>query len=341
MQNKNRRVLIIVENLPVPFDRRVWQEATTLQKAGYSVSVICPTGKNATSRFENLDGMDIFRYRNPIEADRPIGYVLEYGIALFWQFVLAVRVAVGRGFDVIHACNPPDNIFLIGAFFKLFGKKFLFDHHDVCPELFVAKFGNRPWLHRLAYFLERMTFKTANVSIATNESYKRIAIERGGMKAEDVFVVRSGPNLDRLTIQPPDPALKHGRRFLVGYVGVMGRQEGIDYLLRAARHIVVEMKRNDVHFGLVGGAPNSSNDRYAKESALGVRDLYRARAGCRAACDAEYRRRLRQSGRRQSDERIVDDEQGHGIHGPGQSTGAVRHARGPLLGPGRVAVRKT
>ncbi len=253
MQNKNRRVLIIVENLPVPFDRRVWQEATTLQKAGYRVSVICPTGKNHTSRFENLDGVNIFRYRIPIEADRPIGYVLEYSIALFWQFVLATRVAFGRGFDVIHACNPPDNIFLIGGFFKLFGKKFLFDHHDICPELFVAKFGDRRWLHRLAYFLERMTFKTANVSIATNESYKRIAIERGGMKAEDVFVVRSGPNLDRLTIQPPDPALKLGRRFLVGYVGVMGRQEGIDYLLRAARHIVVEMKRNDVHFGLVGG----------------------------------------------------------------------------------------
>ena len=272
MQKRNRRVLIIVENLPVPFDRRVWQEATTLQKAGYSVTVICPTGKNHQARYEQLDGVDIRRYRIPIEADRPIGYVLEYGIALFWQFVLAVRVAFGRGFDVIHACNPPDNIFLIGAFFKLFGKKFLFDHHDVCPELFVAKFGDRRWLHRLAYFLERMTFKTANVSIATNESYKSIAIERGGMQPEDVFVVRSGPNLERLTIQPPDPAVeawqalprglrrRHGpaRRNRLPACGPRGTSSS-------------NMKREDVHFGLVGGGTElDAMIAYAGE--LGIAD---------------------------------------------------------------------
>ena len=154
---------------------------------------------------------------------------------------------------------------------KVFGKKFLFDHHDVCPELFVAKFGDRRWLHKVAYLLERMTFKTADVSIATNESYRTIAIQRGRMRPEDVFVVRSGPNLERLAIQPPDPTLKRGRRFLVGYVGVMGRQEGIDYLLRAARHIVIGMRRDDVHFGLVGGGTElEAMIEYAKE--LGIED---------------------------------------------------------------------
>ncbi len=271
MTTPKRRVLIIVENLPVPFDRRVWQEATTLQRSGYDVSVICPTGKNHETRFEQLEGVNIHRYHNPVEADRPIGYVFEYGIALFWQFVLAVRVAFGRGFDVIHACNPPDNIFLIGAFFKLFGKKFVFDHHDVCPELFIAKFGGKGRLYRFACFLERMTFKVANVSIATNDSYKRIAVERGGMDPDDVYVVRSGPNLDRIQVVDPVPDLKQGRQYLVGYVGVMGKQEGIDYLLRAAQHITQKLGRDDVHFGLVGGGTElDSLIEYADE--LGVAD---------------------------------------------------------------------
>ena len=138
-----------------------------------------------------------------------------------------------RGFDVIHACNPPDLIFLVGGFFKLFGKKFVFDHHDINPELYEAKFGRRDFFYRLMLALERWTFRTADVSIATNESYRRIAIERGGMPPERVFVVRSGPNLERLHDRcRREPALKRGRRYLVGYVGVMGEQEGIDLLLR-------------------------------------------------------------------------------------------------------------
>jgi len=246
-------VLIIVENLPSPFDRRVWQEATTLHEAGYRVSIICPTGKGYEKKHEVIDGIHIYRHGLPTEAEGALGYALEYSAALFWEFVLAWRVLLTRGFDVIHACNPPDNIFLIGGFFKLLGKKFLFDHHDINPELYEAKFGRRDFFYRVMLAWERWTFRTADVSIATNESYKRIAVERGGMPAEKVYVVRSGPNLDRLKILPPVPALKEGRTYLVGYVGVMGRQEGIDCLLRAARHIVREKGRTDVHFGLVGG----------------------------------------------------------------------------------------
>jgi len=266
-----RRVLILVENLPSPFDRRVWQEATTLRDAGYLVSIICPTGRGYERKFEAIDGIHVFRYPLPVEASGAAGYAVEYAVALAWTFVLACRVLLTRGFDVVHACNPPDLFFLIGGFFRLFGKKFLFDHHDLNPELYEAKFGRRDFFHRLMLKLEYWTFRIADVSIATNESYRRIAMERGRMPPERVFVVRSGPSLERLKILPPDGRLKRGRRYLVGYVGVMGKQEGIDYLLRAARHIVIDLGRSDVHFGLVGGG-TSLEEMKALAQELGVGD---------------------------------------------------------------------
>lgn len=270
-KTKTRRVLIIVENLPVPFDRRVWQEAKTLRRAGCDVSVICPVGPGYESRYEVIDDVHIYRHPLPIEAASGVSYILEYSISLFWEFALAWRVFLTRGFDVIHACNPPDMIFLIGGFFKLFGKKFLFDHHDINPELYEAKFGRRGPFYHLLRILERCTFRTANVSIATNESYRRIAIERGKMRPEDVFVVRTGPDLARVRLLPPVDALKKGRKYLVGYVGVMGRQEGIDYLLRAVKIITGEMGRKDIHFGLVGGGTELEQMKhYAAE--LGVGD---------------------------------------------------------------------
>jgi len=266
-----RRVLIIVENLPSPFDRRVWQEATTLCQAGYQVSIICPTGEGYRKKYEEIDGISIYRHDLPTEGKGPLGYAAEYSAALFWEFVLAWRVFFTKGFDAIHACNPPDNIFLIGAFFKLLGKKFLFDHHDINPELYEAKFGKRGPFYRLMLLWERLTFHFADVSIATNESYKRIAIERGKMTPDKVFVVRSGPKLDRLEIIPPVEALKKGRKFLVGYVGVMGEQEGIDLLLRSVRHIVHDLGRKDIQFGLVGGG-TSLEDMKAYAVELGVAD---------------------------------------------------------------------
>jgi len=266
-----KRVLILVENLPSPFDRRVWQEATALRDAGWTVSIVCPTGRGYEKRFERIDGIDIHRYPLPVEASGALGYALEYGAALFWSFVLSWKVFLGRGFDVVHACNPPDLFFLVGAVFKLFGRKFVFDHHDLNPELYEAKFGRRDLLYRAMLALERWTFRTAHVSIATNESYRRIAIERGGMAPERVFVVRSGPSLERMKIVPPVEALKRGRRHLVGYVGVMGRQEGIDLLLRAAKTIVHEHRRGDVHFGLVGGG-TSLEEMKALARELGVAD---------------------------------------------------------------------
>jgi len=248
-----RRVLIIVENLPCPFDRRVMQEARTLAAAGYAVSIICPKAPGYEKSFEQVDGIDIHRHTLPREADGALGYALEYGVALLMEFWLSLKILFGRGFDVIHACNPPDTIFLIGGFYKLFGKKFVFDHHDINPELYEAKFARRGFGHRLLLALERMTFNTADLVISTNESYRQIALTRGGVDSRDVFVVRSGPDLSRLRQVPPDPALKRGRRFLVGYVGVMGKQEGIDLLLQAVQLIVRHLGRDDIHFGLVGG----------------------------------------------------------------------------------------
>jgi glycosyltransferase involved in cell wall biosynthesis len=250
---RRRRVLIIVENLPCPFDRRVWQEANTLAAAGYQVSIICPKGKGYDKSFEEIDGIAVYRHPQPFEGNGALGYLAEYSWALLAEFALSVRVLFDRGFDAIHACNPPDTLFLIGAFYKLFGKKFLFDHHDINPELYEAKFRRRDVFYRLMLALERLTFRTADVCVATNESYRRIAIERGGRAPSKVFVVRSGPDLRRLKTMAPTPELKKGKRYLVGYVGVMGRQEGIDGLLTAAHHIVHKLGRHDVHFGLVGG----------------------------------------------------------------------------------------
>ncbi len=266
-----RKVLFLVENLPSPFDRRVWQEATALRQSGYGVSIICPTGKGCEKHFEEIDGIAIHRYDLPVEASGALGYLVEYSLALFWTFLLSWRVLFTRGFDVIHACNPPDLFFLIGGFFKLLGKKFVFDHHDINPELYEAKFGRRDFFYKLMVAFERLTFKTADVSLATNESYRRIATGRGGMDPDKVFVVRSGPSLERLKIVPPVRALKNGRKYLVGYVGVMGRQEGIDLLLCAIRQIVDLHGRHDIQFGLVGGG-TSLEEMKALAAKLNIED---------------------------------------------------------------------
>lgn len=265
-----RRVLILVENLPSPFDRRVWQEATTLRDAGWTVSILCPTGKGYDKHFEAIEGIHIWRYDLP-EAAGALGYLKEYSIALTRTLLLSLKVFFTRGFDVVHACNPPDLFFLIGTFYKLLGRKFIFDHHDLCPELYEAKFGRRDLLWRLMRLFERCTFNVADLSIATNESYRKIAIERGGMPPGRVFVVRSGPSLERMKVVPPDERLKKGRRYLVGYVGVMGKQEGIDYLLRAAAHLVHEYGRTDIQYALVGGG-TSLEEMKELAQALGIAD---------------------------------------------------------------------
>lgn len=245
-----KHVLIVVENLPVPFDRRVWQEANTLKENGADVSIICPIMKGYNKRYEVINGIEI--YRHPLsEAKGAIGYFLEYTTALFWEFVLSFKIFLKKRFHVIQGCNPPDLIFIVALFYKLLGVKYVFDHHDINPELYIAKFGKKGLFYKFLVLAERLTFATANYSIATNESYKQIAITRGKMPADRVQVVRSGPKLDRLKVNGGNYKYKKGREYLVGYVGVIGEQEGLDLLLESVSHIV--KKRDDVHFAIVGG----------------------------------------------------------------------------------------
>lgn len=248
------KILIIVENLPLPFDRRVWQEANTLKDAGYEVSIICPIGKGYEKKYELIEGIHIYRHPLPLEGNGACGYLFEYLSSLFWELILSIKVFRQQGFDVIQACNPPDNIFVIGLVYKfLLGKKFVFDHHDINPELYEAKFGKRDLLYKVMLLWERLTFMIADRSIATNESYRNIAIRRGKMSPDKVQIVRSGPCLKRMRIVKSNPKWKNGREYLVGYVGVMGKQEGIDHLLKAAKILVYEQGRQDIQFGLVGG----------------------------------------------------------------------------------------
>ena len=253
----NRKVLIIVENLPVPFDTRVWQEATTLAANGYTVSVICPKGKGYTQEEEYLQGVHIFRHDLPAEGNGAVGYAKEYFTALKEELRLAKKVYKEIGFDVIHGCNPPDDIYMVAKHFKKYGVKYVFDHHDICPELFEAKFGKTSGLlYKSQLCLEKQTYKHCTFAFVTNESYKKIAIERGMMNPNKVIVLRSGPKLDRMKIQPPVENIKRGKKYMVGYLGVIGQQEGIEFILEAAKYCKETLNRNDIFWGIVGGGPH-------------------------------------------------------------------------------------
>jgi glycosyltransferase involved in cell wall biosynthesis len=249
-----KKILIIVENLPVPFDTRVWKEAASLREDGYEVTVLCPRGKGYLQRHEVISGVHIYRHPMPREGDGALGYLYEYGSALVWESLYAWWIYFRRGFHVIQGCNPPDDIFLVALPFKLFGVKYIFDHHDANPELYLSKYDEKGAFYKIQVWLEKMTYRFSDVVMATNESYAELATTRGGLAPEDVFVVRNGPDLDTFKAVPPIPALKYGKAYLVGYVGNMSIQEGLDILLDVALHIK-NSGRRDVHFTCVGGGP--------------------------------------------------------------------------------------
>ncbi len=258
------RLLIIVENLTVPFDRRVWMEATSLVEAGFQVSVICPTGGEFTRAFERLEGVSIYRYRAASPTSSHLSYFWEFFYCWVMTAYLTFRVNRREGFDVIQACNPPDTFFLLGWFYKALGKRFVYDQHDLCPEVYLARFKRRPnLLYRVLLVLERLTYASADLVIVTNESYREVAIKRGRVPAERVVVVRSAPDPRRFRSAVPDPALKRGKPHLVAYLGVMAPQDGVDLLLEAIAHIVGARGRNDVAFVLMG-----SGDSYQELKAL-------------------------------------------------------------------------
>lgn len=250
----NRKVLIIVENLPVPFDKRVWKEASSLHQNGYEVTVLCPRGKGWERGHEVICGIHVYRHPMLKEASSGLGYLCEYGWALFWEFVYTCWIYLRRGFRVIQGCNPPDHVFLIALPFKLLGIKYIFDHHDASPELYFSKFGKKGVFYKAQVWLERLTYFFSDVVMATNGSYRDLAITRGGVDPQDVFIVRNGPDLSTFSPVPPNPALKHGKPYLIGYVGTMGVQEGLDILLDVALH-VKNLGRCDIHFTCIGGGP--------------------------------------------------------------------------------------
>jgi len=253
----DRKILIIVENLPVPFDTRVWQEAITLASNGYTVSVISPTGKGFNKKYEELQGVHVYRHDLPEARGGLIGYIREYGYALFHEWRLAKKCYKEVGFDCIQGCNPPDDIWMVARMFKNKGVDYIFDHHDLCPELYEAKYGKTYGLkYKCQLWLERQTYKHCKFAFVTNRSYEEIALKRGGMRQEDVFILRSGPKLERLKIQPAKPEIRRKKNFMVGYLGVIGRQEGLRYLLDAAKYIRDSQNRNDIFWGVVGGGPD-------------------------------------------------------------------------------------
>jgi glycosyltransferase involved in cell wall biosynthesis len=249
-----RKVLIIVENAPVPFDTRVWKEALSLRNYGYQVTVLCPRGKGYEQGHEVIEGVHIYRHPTPKEGNSALGYLREYSCALFWEFLYTWWIYLRHGFQVIQGCNPPDDIVLIALPFKLFGVKYIFDQHDANPELYLSKYERKGLLYQAQVWLERLTYRFSDVVMSTNESYRDIALSRGGFDPEDVFIVRNGPDSKTFKAVPANPALKYGKPYLVGYVGTMSFQEGLDILLDVALHIK-NLGRRDIHFTCIGGGP--------------------------------------------------------------------------------------
>lgn len=268
---KPRRVLIIVQNLPVPFDRRVWLEATSLAKAGYGVSVICPKAKGFNQSFEILENIDIYRYSLPIDPKGTIGFILEFVWCFLRTSLISLKVALrGKGFDVIHACNPPETYWLLGLFWRLFGARFIFDHHDLSPEMFQVKFGKKDGLLcTLLLKLERLAIKTADVVITTNESQKTVAVHRGGKPAELVFIVRSGPDLGRFSKFPPESKWKKDRQYLIVYLGEICKQDGVENLVEALEILDKEHNRKDYHCVFIGDGPHYGVIKDYAERTLG------------------------------------------------------------------------
>lgn len=257
---KARKVLMLLENSPVLSDGRVWNEATSLQEHGYHVSVICPK-KSPDDRdsYVCVKGIHIYQYQIPVSDNKYMGYISEYAVAMIQTLRLSLKVLLQQGFDVLHAANPPDMFFIIGLFYRLLGKKFIFDQHDPAPELFQVIFkGHFKILYRLLRFLEWCSYKTAHLVITSNESQKILALTRGQCRTDKVFVVRNGPKEKHMTFATPEPELKGGRRYLVAYIGVMGIQDGIEYALYALHDLVYKRGRQDISLVLMGDGDHIS-----------------------------------------------------------------------------------
>lgn len=270
---KKPRILIIVQNLPVPFDRRVWLECGALVEAGYDVTVVCPKGKGDPAEAV-IDGVRVLKYQPYAPGGSALGFVTEYAYSFAQTLRLVSKARRAGAFDVLQACNPPDIFWPIARWLRrVDGTRFVFDHHDLCPELFDSRFpGGRSLARRGLVGLERATFTTADHVVSTNESYASVAHRRGDKPTAAVTVVRTGPDEKRLQRRDPVPALRRGRDHLVTYIGVMGPQDGVDLAVRAAAHVVHELGRTDVSFTFMGGG-DSHAELLALRDELGLTDV--------------------------------------------------------------------
>jgi len=251
--NGSARILIIVQNLPVPFDRRVWLECRTLTRAGYEVAVVCPKGPGDPS-YQVIDGVQIYKYRPYSPGGGAVTFVAEYAYSFLATLRLSLKAARGSRFGAVQSCNPPDIFWPIGLLFKLWhGSRFVFDHHDLCPETFESRFPEgSPVLYRGLRFLERRTVRLADHVISTNESYRSLVIDRDSVKPGKVTVVRTGPDPDKLNAADAVPSLRRGRAHLAAYIGVMGPQDGVDIAIKMADFVINTLKRTDISFTLIG-----------------------------------------------------------------------------------------
>ncbi len=268
-----KRVMMLLENNPYSQDSRVKQEAQTLHRAGYRVTVVCPKRESSDTMRAVVDGVRLYRFRAARNTGGFAGYVWEFGYSTMVMLFLSLIVWIREGVDVVHAHNPPETLFLIGGFYKMFGKKFVFDHHDVSPEMYDARYGTgaRPSVRNILALLERLTFRTADHVIATNESYRAIAIGRGRVPKSAVTIVRNGPETNSMREMDPDPTLRSKAKTILGYVGIMGPQDGVDYLLRAMYHLINDLGNEDVYCVLIGKGDSIPDlENLAKE--LGITD---------------------------------------------------------------------
>src|SRR3989454_489761 len=268
-----RRVLMLVENNSYPQDYRVRREARALTDAGYQVTVISPAQSGQRWR-ETIDGVHVYRYPALREASGFMGYLFEYGYSTAAMFILSLLVYLRDGFDVIHAANPPDTLVLVAAIYKLLGKRFVYDHHDLVPELYHARFAGRGsrLMHLALLTLEKLSLRYADHVIATNQSYKEMEMKRGGVPERRVTIVRNGPELNGRQVAEPDPGLRQKGKTIIGYVGVMGFQDGVDYLLRALDHLVHDLGRTDVFCVLIGGLGSAQPSLKRLATQLGLDD---------------------------------------------------------------------
>jgi glycosyltransferase involved in cell wall biosynthesis len=252
-RNESPRILIIVQNLPVPFDRRVWLECRTLTRAGYRVAVVCPKGKGDPS-YQVIDGVQIYKYRPYSPGGGAASYLAEYAYSFAATLLLSLKAARGGRFGAVQSCNPPDIFWPIGILFKLWqGSRFVFDHHDLCPETFESRFpAGSQALYRGLRLLERCTTGSADHVISTNESYRKLVMDRDGVEPDRVTVVRTGPDPDKLKAVDAIPSLRRGRPHLAAYLGVMGPQDGVDIVIKVAHFVVNTLKRTDISFTLIG-----------------------------------------------------------------------------------------